>query len=170
MEMLMVFAQHQTQYSRNKSHPSDQFASPPSKNFRAINCRTFQAGLTDLKSPPQFHSEPPKQLSKAKSKPISITPSKLAKFNSEDLSLCPPFAGPAYSNSPPPSSLPIPKFSLRQKRSVSLELPVCKSEIDMRPMAKSAPTSPTGERVAEFSLDVAIATENLRRILHLDDE
>lgn len=166
----MVFAQHGTQYSRDRSHPSDQFGTPPSKSFRAINCRTFQTGFPDLKSPPQFHSEPPKQLSKSKSKPISITPSKLTKFNSEDFSLCQPFAGPAYSNSPPPSSLPIPKFSLRQKRSVSLELPVGKPQMELRPLAKSAPASPTGERSTEFSLDVAIATENLRKILHLDNE
>lgn len=165
----MVFAQHRSQYSRDRSHPSDQFTTPPSKSFRAINCRTFHTGFPDLKSP-QFHSEPPKQLSKSKSKPISITPSKLTKFNSEDFSLCQPFAGPAYSNSPPPSSLPIPKFSLRQKRSVSLELPVGESEIHLRPMAKSAPTSPTGERSTEFCLDTAIATENLRKILHLSDE
>ncbi|KAJ1687353.1 hypothetical protein LUZ63_018743 [Rhynchospora breviuscula] len=170
METLVVFAQHRTQYSRNKFHSADQFASPPSKTFRAINCRTFQTGSPEPITPPHFHSEPPKQLNKSKSKPINITPSKLAKFNSEDLSLCQPFAGPAYSNSPPPSSLPIPKFSLRQKRSVSLELPACKPNLEMRPMAKSAPTSPTGERSSEFSLDVAMATENLRKILHLNNE
>jgi Proline-rich nuclear receptor coactivator motif len=165
----MVFAQHRTQYSGDRSLLSDHFSTPPSKSFRAINCRTFQAGFPDLKSP-QFHSEPPKQLSRSKSKPISITPSKLTKFNSEDISLSQLFAGPAYLNSPPPSSLPIPKFSLHQKRSVSLELPVGKAEIKLHPLAKSAPTSPTGERLTEFSLDTAIATENLRKILHLDDE
>jgi Proline-rich nuclear receptor coactivator motif len=169
METLVVFAQHRTQYSRDRSHPSDQFTTPPSKSFRAINYRTFQTGFPDLKSP-QVNSEPPRQLSRSKSKPISITPSKLTKFNSEDFSLCQSFAGPAYSSSPPPSSLPIPKFSLRQKRGVSLELPVRKAEIELRPLAKSAPTSPTGERSAEFSLDTTIATENLRKILRLDDE
>lgn len=169
METLLLFAPHRSQYSRNKSCPADQFASPPSRSFRAINCRTFQTGFPDPKSP-QFHSEPPKQLTKTKSKPISIPPLKLAKFNSEDLSLCQPFAGPAYSNSPPPSSLPIPKFSLRQKRSVSLELPSSQPQVELRPLAKSAPTSPTGERASQFSLDVVIATENLRKILHLDDE
>lgn len=165
----MVFAQHRTQYSTERSHPSDHFSTPPSKSFRAMNCRTFNTGFSDLKSP-QFHSEPPKQLSKTKSKPINITPSKLTKFNSEDFSRGDTFAGPAYSNSPPPSSLPIPKFSLRQKRSVSLELPVCNPGMDLRPMAKSAPTSPTGGRSTEFSLDAAIATENLRKILRLSDE
>lgn len=52
------------------------------------------------------------------------------------------WAGPAYSNSPPPSSLPMPKFSLRTKRNASLEFPTSASDIDLRPIAKS----PTRER------------------------
>lgn len=65
------------------------------------------------------------------------------------------WAGPAYSNSPPPSSLPIPKFSLCQKRAASLDVP-----------AKSAPVSLTSE--LKSSADFFVATENLRRILNLD--
>jgi hypothetical protein len=160
----VVVAQHRSQYSRTKSHPSDQFSSP-SRTFRAINCRSsFQSGPTAPPSPP-LTPDPPKPQQK-RSKPININPKKLAKSNSEDLS---PFAGPVYSNSPPPSSLPIPKFSLRQKRSVSLDLPVSRADVALRPIAKSAPSSPTGGS-SGFSLDAAVATENLRRILRLDDE
>ncbi|GAA0165724.1 hypothetical protein LIER_21051 [Lithospermum erythrorhizon] len=102
------------------------------------------------------------------------------------------WAGPAYSNSPPPSSLPIPKFSMRPKRSVSLELPSSVSPIDLRPVAKSAPSSPTRERspspihflsdvesVMETSDQIYLqqetvdetdfATKTLRRILNLDN-
>ncbi len=81
------------------------------------------------------------------------------------------WAGPAYSNSPPPSSLPIPKFSVvRPKRTVSLELPsVSASDIDLHPIAKSAPASPTssfGSR--DFFHSDDSATKTLRRILNLD--
>ncbi|GAA0159388.1 hypothetical protein LIER_16174 [Lithospermum erythrorhizon] len=103
------------------------------------------------------------------------------------------WAGPTYSNSPPPSSLPIPKFSMKPKRTVSLELPSSVSPIELRPIAKSAPTSPTHERnpspiyflsdvesVMETSDqhylqqesvdDSEFATKALRRILNLDND
>ncbi|GAB2282358.1 hypothetical protein Dimus_016903 [Dionaea muscipula] len=82
------------------------------------------------------------------------------------------WAGPAYSNSPPPSSLPIPKFSLKPKRTVSLELPSPGSGVDVPPIAKSAPASPT--RLAHphprinFQSNDDSATKTLRRILNLD--
>ncbi|GMI73813.1 hypothetical protein like AT4G02715 [Hibiscus trionum] len=84
------------------------------------------------------------------------------------------WAGPAYSNSPPPSSLPIPKFSLRVKRTVSLDLPADGPVVDVHQTAKSAPASPTRElspSVAELfcSADSASATKALRRILNLDN-
>ncbi|KAE8720435.1 transducin family protein [Hibiscus syriacus] len=84
------------------------------------------------------------------------------------------WAGPAYSNSPPPSSLPIPKFSLRMKRTVSLDLPAAAPVVDVHQTAKSAPASPTRElspSVAELfrSADSVSATKALRRILNLDD-
>ncbi|XP_022728133.1 uncharacterized protein LOC111283780 [Durio zibethinus] len=81
------------------------------------------------------------------------------------------WAGPAYSNSPPPSSLPIPKFSLRLKRTVSLDLPA-DPVIDVHPTAKSAPASPTRElkpSVAEPFGSADSATKTLRRILNLDN-
>lgn len=85
------------------------------------------------------------------------------------------WAGPAYSNSPEPSSLPIPKFSLRPKRSASLNLPSSSaSDVSFQPVAKSAPPSPTRYRTTSFSRDVVnsdeFATKNLRRILNLDIE
>lgn len=81
------------------------------------------------------------------------------------------WAGPAYSNSPPPSSLPIPKFSMRPKRTVSLELPVSDSGVKVHPIAKSAPASPIREHspsTKDLFLNIDSATKTLRRILNLD--
>eukprot|EP01018_Ginkgo_biloba_P024262 Gb_34733 [translate_table: standard] len=90
------------------------------------------------------------------------------------------WAGPAYSNSPPPSSLPFPKFSMRQRRSVSLELPsasnafidaVSAVAVDLPGSSRSAPTSPSREApviLQDFDSDVASATKDLRRMLNLD--
>ncbi|EHA8591240.1 histone-lysine N-methyltransferase 2D [Cocos nucifera] len=183
METLVVVAQHRNQYyTRGKSQISDMFGAAPFRGFKGINCRTFQSGAGILPPPPSFpsapeprspcfYSEPPKQ--SRRSKPILISPStspKRASFHDE-LSYSELWAGPAYSNSPPPSSLPIPKFSLRQKRSISLELPGPPSEITLHPLSKSAPSSPTrksGSSDDDFFLSTTTATENLRRILHLD--
>lgn len=82
------------------------------------------------------------------------------------------WAGPAYSNSPPPSSLPIPKFSLKPKRTVSLELPVRESDLNLEPMAKSAPASPTRGTLGwsgDFFCNDESATKTLCRILNLDN-
>lgn len=83
------------------------------------------------------------------------------------------WAGPAYSNSPPPSSLPIPKFSLRGKRSASLGLPEQMGCEDLRPLPKSAPASPsressTGSPPANRFFSHAFATWDLCRILNLN--
>ncbi|KAJ8449009.1 hypothetical protein Cgig2_004064 [Carnegiea gigantea] len=82
------------------------------------------------------------------------------------------WAGPAYSNSPPPSSLPIPNFSLKPKRTVSLELPVHESDLNLEPMARSAPASPTRGTLGwsdDFFWNDESATETLCRILNLDN-
>lgn len=88
------------------------------------------------------------------------------------------WAGPAYSNSPPPSSLPIPRFTVKPKRTVSLELPsVTGGDVDLLGMfAKSAPASPTREhsKLARRDMfgadgDDEFATKTLRRILNLDE-
>ncbi|KAJ4845259.1 hypothetical protein Tsubulata_034374 [Turnera subulata] len=84
------------------------------------------------------------------------------------------WAGPAYSNSPPPSSLPIPKFSMRPKRTVSLDLPLKDDDdtgVILQPNSKSAPASPTREHTPvakELFLSADFATKTLRRILNLD--
>lgn len=90
------------------------------------------------------------------------------------------WAGPAYSNSPPPSSLPLPKFSTKLTKSWPSE----SSPVDLKfevsvvssPSActSSAPRTSHSLRSwmpvyeSEGARDVAFATENLRRILNLD--
>lgn len=83
------------------------------------------------------------------------------------------WAGPAYSNSPPPSSLPIPRFSVPPKPSASLELFRAESEIHLQPTSRSAPPSPKREhgistRNGFRGAYHACATKDLRRILNLD--
>ncbi|PKA64976.1 hypothetical protein AXF42_Ash011578 [Apostasia shenzhenica] len=188
MEALVFIRDHRNQgYSRRKLQKSDRFSSSsPSRGFSGIYCRTSELGsATDPCPPtvaPSFASFPDprstgfrSESSKAsrKSNPIAICPKPLPQCSSfsEDHSCSELWAGPAYSNSPPPSSLPIPKFSLRQKRSISLDLPSSTSGIKVQIGAKSAPASPTRDSHSsspDFSLSTASATENLRRILNLD--
>ena len=206
METLVVVAQHRSQYcSRVKPHGPARFgSSQPSRNFRGVNCRTFQSGagllptpfkysatpLTKRPSSPPSSSSSPKTPSpfadgthsKAtrKSSPIPINCSRAPRndkpFNveipGEGFLYSELWAGPAYSNSPPPSSLPIPKFSLRVKRTVSLDLPAAYPIVDVHQTAKSAPASPTREldpSVAEVFCSADSATKALRRILNLDN-
>ncbi|KAJ0982536.1 hypothetical protein J5N97_010791 [Dioscorea zingiberensis] len=183
MEMIVISGQqHRNQYyGRNNSRVANGFHSPSS--FKGMNCRSFESSPGILPPPPKLHSfdslpapkspfsysEPPKQ--RKRSSPITIkrkqSPPKGIPF-SDGFSASELWAGPAYTNSPPPSSLPIPKFSLRQKRTVSLELPIHEAGIKPHPVSKSAPSSPSGESRSDFFRDTASATENLRRILHLD--
>ncbi|TYI00533.1 hypothetical protein ES332_A11G140900v1 [Gossypium tomentosum] len=178
------------------------FGSSPSRNFRGINCRTFHFGAGLLPSPFEYSAAPtdrwPSSLppsSSSSSSPNTPCPhskttrkcsttlinnnrtTKNVKFSSEEISgegfpYCELWAGPAYSNSPPPSSLPIPKFSLRVKRTLSLDLPAADPIVDVHPTGNSAPASPTGEfhpSVAKlFGCDDS-ATKTLRRILNLDN-
>ncbi|XVF80805.1 hypothetical protein PTKIN_Ptkin15bG0105000 [Pterospermum kingtungense] len=207
METLVVVAQHRNQYcSRVKPHAAARYGSSSSRNFRGINCRTFQSGAGLLPTPFKYSSSPitkrassppsassssspntPSSLADGthsntrKSSPIpiknNITPRNSKSFadeisgSGEGFLYSELWAGPAYSNSPPPSSLPIPKFSLRVKRTVSLDLPAADSVIDVHPTAKSAPASPTRElnpSVAELFHSADSATKTLRRILNLD--
>lgn len=109
-----------------------------------------------------------------KSSPIAINlkgGSKKQRPSRDNLSFSELWAGPAYSNSPPPSSLPIPKFSVKPKRTVSLELPAMVSDLNLQPMAKSAPASPTRgpvDQSIDFLRNDDFATKTLRRILNLD--
>ncbi|MQL93727.1 hypothetical protein Taro_026369, partial [Colocasia esculenta] len=188
METLVAVARHRNYGSRGKSQVSDGFIYSPSRGFRGINCRTFQSGVGILPAPSDglasfvsprptkqrsspFNSEPPKQA--RRSSPINISPRPLRKGASlnDDLYDSERWAGPAYSNSPPPSSLPMPKFSLRQKRSVSLELSITDFGIETLAHARSAPPSPSRDSRSsptDFLFNIDSATQDLRRILHLD--
>lgn len=169
------------------------FGSAPRSNIHGINCRSYQSGVGLLPTPLRTRSSTtpvsnksfaasPKTPSlsdnenhkglKRSSSSMNPTPIKI-NFDSRDdeLSFFERWAGPAYSNSPPPSSLPMPKFSMRPKRSVSLDLPRSDTKYDFRPVAKSAPASPTRDRSPSPSdlFDTSdSATKTLRRILNLD--
>lgn len=206
METLVVVAHHRNHhqyYDRSQNHGSAKiksFGSPPSGNFRGINCRTFQSGEGLLPAPfksccntktvsksvtkrasasfspktpsPSVNDQKPsKRIAKSSSVPIPIPINIEFESKGGEYYFSERWAGPAYSNSPPPSSLPIPKFSLRPKRTVSLDLPTFASEADLHPVAKSAPASPTRERSPSPSdmFDISdSATKTLRRILNLD--
>jgi hypothetical protein len=184
----LVVAQHRNQ---SQEHARS------SKQFRGINCRTFQTGYGILPTPfksttspsPDTKSKTPlttpvskhdnKRQSKVEpnSAPVAIKDKGYRKERTfvdpnGSFSLSELWAGPTYSNSPPPSSLPIPKFSVRPKRTVSLELPVSDlPEIEMRKIANSAPCSPRGED-SPFARDFLVkddsATKTLCRILNLN--
>ncbi|CAA2933543.1 uncharacterized protein LOC111386736 [Olea europaea var. sylvestris] len=176
------------------------FGSPPTDNSRGINCRAFQSGAGLLPNPPNSCTTAPSSKREFSTSFSPKTPStsvnedhKSLKKKSEnsmipiaikinfdnkeggydnDFHFSEHWAGPAYSCSPPPSSLPMPNFSLRPKRAVSLDLHTAAPEFDLPPMAKSAPASPTRERCPSPSdmFDGAdCATKNLRRILNLDN-
>lgn len=211
----MVVAQQDQFHSRSRGRNHGSFGSYPSRDFREINCRTFQSGSGILPIPLKALSPPvTKQSSHNSPKTPSAAPSVVKKHfqpdqnpkhtkgitksssvpitidirhadysvkgntrgpENDNFFYSELWAGPAYSNSPPPSSLPIPKFSIKPKRTVSLDLPsVSASDIDLlTPLAKSAPPSPTREhhkssRRDFFSSDDEFATKTLRRILNLD--
>ncbi|XP_065861130.1 uncharacterized protein [Euphorbia lathyris] len=200
METLVVVAQHRNQYyGKVKAYKPARYGSSPSGHFREINCRTFQSGGAGILPTPYsaacttpvnksstktVYYSPSSQKTPIKaqvlrSSPISINfPAKKTNFDdelvisSENSLFSELWAGPAYSNSPPPSSLPIPKFSMRPKRTVSLDLPASDSDIKIHPIAKSAPASPTREYNPSTStrdlFGADSATKMLRRILNLD--
>lgn len=197
METLVVLDEHRNEYFNRRAQGPARFGSAPSGGFRGINCRTFQSGVGILPTPlkgvtkracasspktpspsVKWHSEESKHLKKVvKSSSISIPMNINDGFNEgfffEGFPFSELWAGPAYSNSPPPSSLPIPKFSLCSKRTVSLDLPEkLASDVNFHSMAKSAPASPTRDRSLCFSRSFFnsddSATMTLRRILNLD--
>jgi hypothetical protein len=107
------------------------------------------SSLPDTPSPTHFDSKTHSKTT-VKSAPININLKACRKERafSEDvanerLSFSELWAGPTYSNSPPPSSLLIPKFSLRPKRTMLLDFPRSVPEMikTHHPMAKSAPPS-----------------------------
>lgn len=206
METLVVVHRNQC-YNSSRSKPQVQpgfgsYCSSPSREFRAINCRTFQTGNGILptpfksynhspvtKTPSSSKTQSPPQNSNLDNKtrtpqstPIPINGKSCKKETTfiegvpdGAMLLSELWAGPTYSNSPPPSSLPIPKFSVRPKRTVSLDLPGSSLEIEMHPVAKSAPSSPHREyspSMKDLFVNDDSATKTLCRILNLnlDDE
>ncbi|KAL5059588.1 hypothetical protein RYX36_031192 [Vicia faba] len=201
METLVVVAQHRTQYYGGSKSPRFG-SSSPSSQFRGINCRTFQTGSGILPTPfkPSTSALPDTKLKTPLSTPVSKSGSRSMCKDAPSSAPVPIrdngcrnevgfvdangsfllselWAGPTYSNSPPPSSLPIPKFSVRPKRTVSLELPVSAlPEIEMHRFAYSAPCSPRQEDspfAKDFFVNDDSATRTLCRILNLnleDDE
>lgn len=195
-----MVAQHRNQYySRSKPSGPAQFGSSPSGDFRGINCRSYQSGAGILPTPLKACSTPvtkqcfssslpntPSPIhsdsnthskTTVKTAPININAKACKKERafSEDV-FSELWAGPTYSNSPPPSSLPIPKFSIRPKRTVSLDLPCSAPEMikTHHPVAKSAPPSPTREynnynSTRDIFRSADSATKTLRRILNLDE-
>jgi len=194
METLVVVAHHRNQcYPRSKPRDHAEFgSSSPSTDFRAINCRTFQTGCGILPTPLNSHTSPlskspktpttPSNTSKTRcrttpnSAPVPIDQRQEKSFGEHvsdgGILLSELWAGPTYSNSPPPSSLPIPKFSVRPKRSVSLDLPGSCPAIQLQLHASSAPSSPRGDHSPCGRDLFDSATMALRRILNLslDDE
>ncbi|KAG6402988.1 hypothetical protein SASPL_135203 [Salvia splendens] len=198
METLVVVAHHRNhQYhgrSRDYGLSSTRFGScsPPTGGFRGINCRTFHSGEGLLSPPPKSCSSKTKSLVTKKAFCPSLSPNTPSpsvcenpkmlkgiaipilmdtKFESRDegFQFSELWAGPAYSNSPPPSCLPVPKFTLKPKRTISLDLPTVASEIDL-PLSHSAPASPRECSPSPSDLfDIAdSATKTLRRMLNLD--
>lgn len=197
METLVVLDEHRNEFYSRRAQGPARFGSSPSRGFRGINCRTFQSGgvgilPTPLKaatkracslSPktPSPSANPrsegsKKKVAKSSSVPIGIkirADLNKERFLFEGFPYSELWAGPAYSNSPPPSSLPIPTFPLCSKRAVSLDLPEkLASNVILRLVAKSAPASPSRDHSTSFSRSFIhcddSATKTLRRILNLD--
>ncbi|KAJ8547539.1 hypothetical protein K7X08_011125 [Anisodus acutangulus] len=125
---------------RSCSTPITKKGCSPSSSSSSIPVNCHSEGLKKLKK-----STP----SSAISIPINIkngANSIKVEYLNDEFAYSELWAGPAYSNSPPPSSLPIPKFTFKPKRTVSLELHGSPSDIDLPMLAKSAPASPTRDR------------------------
>ncbi|CAF2141365.1 unnamed protein product [Brassica napus] len=142
METLILAAEHG---KKTVGRHSDGFRS---KTLRQINCRTFHYGYgVGLLPRPKRTSLTKGPLPQA---PCGRGSQSRCEFveKRRSLSYSELWAGPTYSNSPPPTSLPIPKFSLRQKRTVSLSFPPPQA-------AKSAPVSPTSSADNPFHTTVS---------------
>ncbi|CAN8308629.1 unnamed protein product [Cochlearia groenlandica] len=157
METLIVEEEeHRNQYYEKKKKKKKKKASSKAA-FRQINCRAFDSGVgllplpnrttitkVSLDSMPYVQSPP---------SPKSVLPV----FNDR--------TRPTYSNSPPPASVPIPKFYLEQKKTVS-------SSFNAREVARSAPVSLATSYVDKpfrSSSSNASATMTLRRMLNLEN-
>lgn len=169
-------------------------------HFQGINCRTSQRGAGLLPTPTKSCSSTIPVIKRAFSasfSPKTQSPTingsqKSSKRNTKSCAIPIPFnikfennnrsasdgfhyselwAGPAYSNSPPPSSLPMPNFSFQPRRTVSLDLATSPPENDLCFVMKSAPASPSRDHSplsGDFCNSPDSATKTLRRILNLE--
>lgn len=100
------------------------------------------------------------------SKPESLAHSRGFSHNTA-LSCQERWAGPAYTSSPSPSSLPLPKLCLPHTRFSSLEIPPLvkqySTNVYMQPFLGSSAPSENGG-----AWDVAFATKSLRKMLNLE--
>ncbi|KAL8138976.1 hypothetical protein V2J09_004977 [Rumex salicifolius] len=153
------------------------FSSAPLSNgaFSSPRTPTHSPTPTACENTPYHLNSGDGRLSKrnVKSSPmtINVKAGRNERPQNQNTSFSELWAGPAYSNSPPPSSVPMPKFSMKPRRTVSLELPPTASEITPYSIAKSAPASPTRSLKHSGSLVLHNddnATKTLRRILNLD--
>ncbi|GAV90185.1 hypothetical protein CFOL_v3_33594 [Cephalotus follicularis] len=158
--------------------PFKTFTSPVTKRSFSSSSSISSRTPSPASDSPILDKTPFKTNAKSSPVPINIkTPINSRSFNdnsfcNDNLSFSELWAGPAYSNSPPPSSLPIPRFSLRPKRTVSLDFPASETGIKLHPIAKSAPASPTREHNGSsrhMFVSPDSATRTLRRILNLDN-
>ncbi|KAK4776664.1 hypothetical protein SAY86_005352 [Trapa natans] len=193
---------HQYCTTKSRSQCLARFNSSPSTKFKGINCRTSYAAdgilptplralstspknnappsLKASASPPPLTEASPLKPAQIRSNPIPIRPKASCHENFPDeglfdvcLSFSERWAGPTYSNSPPPSSVPIPKFLHLSERSRSLDFPNVASNdhVLLHPISKSAPASPVREFSPPISKDLSSsidsATKTLCRILNL---
>lgn len=195
METVVVVAHHRNHhqsYSRNGDNGSSKggsFGSAPGGHCRGLfstQLKSYSTATPVIKQAfsSSFSPETPSPSDKINQKssnrngkncsypiPIDIKFEDNQRLMNDDFQFYERWAGPTYSNSPPPSSLPIPTFSVQPKQSISLDLDVSTSEIGLLFAVKSVPSSPTR---GHSSLDGDIfdsadtATKTLRRILNLD--
>ncbi|XP_022150143.1 uncharacterized protein LOC111018396 [Momordica charantia] len=196
MEMLVIMEQYRDEFcSRVITLEPARFGNPPIKEARGKKNRfSFRPTPLEISSIPVHRvssadfNNPPISTT-ARTAPIPINPpvcvsdsidlDEQSCYNYKSLSFPELWAGPTYSNSPPASSLPIPKFSIRQTRTVSLELPPdsAAESVKIHPIVKSAPPSPTrGHKNHHINHHPSTrepfhgadsATRTLRRILNL---
>ncbi|KAE8728441.1 Detected protein of unknown function [Hibiscus syriacus] len=162
METLLV-AEHRNQYcSRVNPHGPAGFGSSSSRNFRGINCCTFQPGAGLLPTPFKYSSTPlTKQLSSPKSPSpfadgtrsnttrnsllfLSMTTEALERISILMRSLVKVLCTLSFG-----LDLHIPIHHLRAlcrcvKRTMSFDLPDADPVVDVYPTAKSAPSSLLG--------------------------
>ncbi|CAA6653800.1 unnamed protein product [Spirodela intermedia] len=173
MEILTIISHHRSYDNGGRTQIADAYRSSPSRGLRGINCRTYESKMGILPAPSyEIIPSGSPQVTSQRSQSNYHRPGLAKKVLSFDDELCDSerWAGPTYSNSPPPSSLPMPNFSLCQ-RTVSFEIsrPIFGNED--RPHAKSAPSSPDKKSYfssSDFFIRTDTATQGLRRILHLD--